>query len=310
MEHEVDIFQAFPLLVPSLLRWRAMTLSSHGDGFMTTTFAPENSALLLIDHQVGTMQLIKNIDVEQAKRMSLALAQTANILGIPTVMTSIQEDHIQGPLMPELKDILPEAFEKRVKREGIVNAWTDTNFKAAVEATGRKNLIMAGATTDVCLVFLAIDAVGEGYSVQAVLDASGSPFELSEDMSRRRMQDAGVVLTATNTMIAELAQNWVRQTARSLSNCCLPTCCRPSSRKPTPSRLPPRRTNMNTVATPITGTRIVPPETHQVRAHGPFQLRKIRPGLGRTAAVGDAGHGVRVPPRARHPGPAFDESRC
>jgi nicotinamidase-related amidase len=175
---------------------------------MTTAFTAENSALLLIDHQVGTMQLIKNIDVEQAKRMSLALAKTAKILGIPTVMTSSQEDRVQGPLMPELKDILPAAFEKRVKREGIVNAWADANFKAAVEATGRKNLIMAGVTTDVCLVFPAISAVTEGYNVQAVMDASGSPFELSEDMARRRMQDAGVILTATNTVIAELAQSW------------------------------------------------------------------------------------------------------
>lgn len=175
---------------------------------MSKTFTPENSALLLIDHQVGTMQLIKNIDVEQAKRMSLALAKAASILGIPTVLTSSQEDRLQGPLLPELQEILPDAFEKRVKREGIVNAWTDANFKAAVEATGRKNLIMAGVMTDVCLVFPAIDAVAEGYNVQAVMDASGSPYELSEDMSRRRMQDAGVVLTATNTMIAELAQNW------------------------------------------------------------------------------------------------------
>ena len=70
---------------------------------MTTTFTPENSALLLIDHQVGTMQLIKNIDVEQAKRMSLALAKTASILGIPTVLTSSQEDRVQGPLLPEFK---------------------------------------------------------------------------------------------------------------------------------------------------------------------------------------------------------------
>ena len=169
---------------------------------MSKYFTPENSALLLIDHQVGTMQLIKNIDVERAKRMSLALAKTASILGIPTVLTSSQEDRMQGPLLPELQEILPVAFEGRVKREGIVNAWTDVN------ATGRKNLIMAGVTTDVCLVFPAIDAVAEGYNVQAVMDASGSPFELSEDMSRRRMQDAGVVLTATNTMIAELAQNW------------------------------------------------------------------------------------------------------
>ena len=175
---------------------------------MATLFTPQNTALLLIDHQVGTMQLIKNIDLELAKRMSLTLAKAARILGIPTVLTSSQEDRLQGPLLPELQEILPEAFAGRVKREGVVNAWTDPAFKAAVEATGRKNLIMAGVTTDVCLVFPAIDAVGEGYSVQAVMDASGSPFELSEDMSRRRMQDAGVVLTATNTVIAELAQDW------------------------------------------------------------------------------------------------------
>lgn len=175
---------------------------------MATLFTPQNTALLLIDHQVGTMQLIKNIDLEQAKRMSLTLAKAARILGIPTVLTSSQEDRLQGPLLPELEEILPEAFAARVKREGVVNAWTDPAFKAAVEATGRKNLIMAGVTTDVCLVFPAIDAVGEGYAVQAVMDASGSPFELSEDMSRRRMQDAGVILTATNTVIAELAQNW------------------------------------------------------------------------------------------------------
>ena len=175
---------------------------------MFPTFTPANTALLLIDHQVCTLQLIKNIDVEQAKRMSLALAKAARILGIPTILTSSQEDRLQGPLLPELQEILPEAFAARVQREGIVNAWTDPAFKAAVEATGRKNLIMAGVTTDVCLVFPAIDAVGEGYNVQAVMDASGSPFELSEDMSRRRMEGAGVVLTATNTMIAELAQDW------------------------------------------------------------------------------------------------------
>ncbi|MGB1028096.1 MAG: isochorismatase family protein [Rhodospirillaceae bacterium] len=175
---------------------------------MTARFTPENTALLLIDHQVGTMQLIKNIDMEQAKRMSLALAKAARILGIPTVLTSSQEDRVQGPLLPELVEILPEAFENRIQREGIVNAWADPAFKAAVEATGRKNLIMAGVTTDVCLVFPAIDAVTEGYGVQAVMDASGSPFDLSEDMSRRRMEKAGVTLTATNTMIAELAQDW------------------------------------------------------------------------------------------------------
>ncbi len=67
---------------------------------------------------------------------------------------------------------------------------------------------MAGVTTDVCLIFPAIDAAKEGFGVQAVMDASGSPSDLSEEFARQRMHDAGVVLTATNTLIAELAQDW------------------------------------------------------------------------------------------------------
>lgn len=173
-----------------------------------TPFTPEDTALLLIDHQVGTMQLIRNIDREVAKRNALALAKAARILGMPVVLTSSQEGNVQGPLVPELEEVLPDAFAARVQRAGVVNAWADPAFKAAVEATGRKNLIMAGVTTDVCLVFPAIDAVGEGYRVQAVLDASGSLFDLSEDTAQRRMENAGVVLTATNTVIAELAQDW------------------------------------------------------------------------------------------------------
>jgi nicotinamidase-related amidase len=175
---------------------------------MTFNFRPDDSAMLLIDHQVGTMQLIHNLDLALVRRMTLALAKTARILNLPVVLTSSQEDRMQGPLMPELQEILPNAFAARVQRAGIVNAWADPNFKAAVEATSRRNLIMAGVTTDVCLVYPSISAVADGYNVQAVMDASGSPFELSEDLSRRRMERGGVVLTATNTLIAELAQDW------------------------------------------------------------------------------------------------------
>jgi nicotinamidase-related amidase len=175
---------------------------------MNNIFQPEDTALLLIDHQIGTMQLIKNISLDVVKRHTLALAQTAKILNLPVVLTSSQEENMQGVLLPELQEIVPEAFAARVKRAGIVNAWNDPNFKNAVTATGRKNLIMAGVTTSVCLVFPAIDAVQAGYNVQAVMDASGSPSDLAEEMSRRRMEKAGVVLTATDTIMAELAQDW------------------------------------------------------------------------------------------------------
>jgi nicotinamidase-related amidase len=177
---------------------------------MIGTFASTDSALLLIDHQIGTMKLIKTIPLNVVKRNTLALAKTAKILRLPVVLTSSQEQNVQGPLLPELEKIFPEAFAARVRRAGIVNAWNDPNFKKAVEATGRRNLIMAGVTTDVCLVYPAISACREGYQVQAVMDASGSPYELSEDMSRRRMEREGVVLTATNTLMAELAQDWSR----------------------------------------------------------------------------------------------------
>ena len=177
---------------------------------MAKTFSPSNSALVLIDHQFGTMQLIKTLPLEQVKRNTLALARAAQILQIPAVITSSQEDRLQGPMLPELEELLPKAFSTRVRRLGVVNAWDDPAFKSAVEGLGRRNLIMAGVTTDVCLVYPAITAMELGYQVQAVLDASGSPFELSEEAARLRMRDAGAVLTATNTMIAELAQDWSR----------------------------------------------------------------------------------------------------
>ena len=157
-----------------------------------TMFEASKSAILLIDHQVGTMQLVKNLPIDRVKRFSLALAKTAVALDMPLVLTSSQEDRIQGPLLPELQEIAPEAYAKRIQRAGVADAWSDLNFKRAVEATGRKQLVMAGITTDVCLVFPAINAVRDGYAVQCVMDASGSPYELSEETSRQRMQAAGV----------------------------------------------------------------------------------------------------------------------
>jgi nicotinamidase-related amidase len=171
-------------------------------------FTREETALVLIDHQIGTMQLVKNIPSDSSLRNAVLLAKAAKTLDLPIVLTASMEDHPQGPLAAELKQVVPEAYEARVKRLGIVNAWADPNFKAAVEATGRKQLIMAGVTTDICLVFPAIDAVDAGFQVAAVLDASGSSFEIQEDMARRRMERAGVLLTTTNSIIAELVQNW------------------------------------------------------------------------------------------------------
>jgi nicotinamidase-related amidase len=184
-------------------------MSDKKNGYiMKGQFTPENSVLVLVDYQVGTLQLIRTSSSDVCLRNAVTLASAAKALNMPVVLTSSQEDRIQGPISPALQKALPEAFKVRVKRQGIVNAWGDPNFSAAIAATGRKNIIMGGVTTDICLVFPSISAVQEGYDVLAVMDAGGSSYEIQEEMAQRRMMHAGVVLTTTNTMLAELVQNW------------------------------------------------------------------------------------------------------
>jgi nicotinamidase-related amidase len=175
---------------------------------MSGQFTPDNCALVLIDHQVGTLQFVHTMSPETSLQNAIMLAKAAKAYGMPVVLTTSQEDHPQGPTAPALQEVLPEAYKNRVKRTGIVNAWADPNFSAAVRATGRKKLIMAAVTTDICLIFPAISAVQEGFEVLAVLDASGSSFDVQEELARRRMATAGVMLTTTNTAIAELVQDW------------------------------------------------------------------------------------------------------
>jgi nicotinamidase-related amidase len=175
---------------------------------MSGQFTPDNCALVLIDHQVGTLQFVHTMSPETSLQNAIMLAKAAKAYGMPVVLTTSQEDHPQGPTAPALQEALPEAYKNRVKRTGIVNAWADPNFSAAVRATGRKKLIMAAVTTDICLIFPAISAVQEGFEVLAVLDASGSSFDVQEELARRRMATSGVMLTTTNTAIAELVQDW------------------------------------------------------------------------------------------------------
>jgi nicotinamidase-related amidase len=167
-----------------------------------------HAAMVLIDHQVGTMNWIGSIDKSNVEANTRALAKVAMALNMPIVLTSSQEDHMQGPLMPDLEAIAPDAFAARIKRPGVVNCWDDSTFAQACRNAGRKQLIMAGVTTEVCLAPPAISAVEEGFEVFGVVDASGSPNRLTDEMAFRRMERAGVELTTTSAMISELAINW------------------------------------------------------------------------------------------------------
>jgi nicotinamidase-related amidase len=171
-------------------------------------FSADNAAMLLIDHQVGTMSWVHSLPFEEMKRNVVMLAKTAKIMKLPVILTSSMEEYAQGPLLSELGEILPEAFAARIKRVGIVNAMDDENFAAAVRATGRRKLIVAGVTNDVCTVFPALSLVREGFEVQVVADAGGSPSKIGDDMALRRMERGGVTLTSTNQLVAELVGNW------------------------------------------------------------------------------------------------------
>ena len=171
-------------------------------------FTADATAMLLIDHHVGTMGWVHSIAFEEMKRNALMLAQVARIMRIPVVLTSSMEEYAQGPLLSELAAILPEAFAARIKRMGIVNAMDDEHFAAAVRALGRRKLVIAGVTNDVCTVFPALSLVGEGYDVQVVADAGGSPAKIADEMALRRMERGSVTLTSTNQVVAELVGNW------------------------------------------------------------------------------------------------------
>lgn len=173
-------------------------------------FSLDDTAMILIDHQIGTITWASSTPLTLLRRNVLILARFAAGTKMPVVLTSSMETNVnvQGPLMPELEAALPEAFAARVKRQGVVNAWDDANFAEACRRTGKKNFVMAGVTTDVCMVAPAISAVGEGFDVQVVCDACGSTNPIAEEMSYRRMELGGVRLTSTNAIVAELVKNW------------------------------------------------------------------------------------------------------
>lgn len=185
---------------------------------MYKPFNSQDSVMLLVDHQVGTMSWVGSISFEEMKRNALMLAKSAAILGIPTVLTSSMEEHAQGPLLSELEQILPKEFANRVKRAGVVNAMSDENFAAAVKAAAgnRKRIIIAGVTNDVCTVYPTLTLLEMGYEVQVVADAGGSPTKMADESSLRRMDKAGATITSTNQLIAELAQTWADENGQKL----------------------------------------------------------------------------------------------
>ncbi|MCC8934770.1 isochorismatase family protein [Rhizobium ipomoeae] len=176
---------------------------------------PSDTVILLLDHQSGLFQTVKDIAIADLRRNVAMIARLATLLDIPVITTASEPNGRNGPLMPEIHTDAPHAVY--VARRGEVNAWDNDDFVATVKATGRRTLVMAGVWTSVCVMFPALDAREAGFDVYAVIDASGDPSEMASRVTLARFTQAGVKPTSTNALLSELHRTWARPEAAALA---------------------------------------------------------------------------------------------
>jgi nicotinamidase-related amidase len=164
----------------------------------------ENAALVLVDHQVGLMTGVRDYSTGELKHNVVALAKAAKALKLPIVVTTTARDSMWGPTFPELAAALPGV---EILDRSSVNAFDDARVAQAVEATGRKKLIFAGVSLEVCAAFPAITAIGKGYIAYVAVDASGTFSETKRQVGLLRMLQAGVVVSDYATLMMEILKD-------------------------------------------------------------------------------------------------------
>ncbi|HSF95866.1 MAG TPA: isochorismatase family protein [Thermohalobaculum sp.] len=161
----------------------------------------DNAALVLVDHQVGLITGIRDYSVAELKHNVIGLAKAARALGLPIVATTTSSDALWGPAFPELVAALPDqTFIDRT----TVNAWDDPRVAEAIRATGRRKLIVAGVSLEVCAAFPALRAVREGYEAYVAVDASGTFNRTKRDTGLIRLAQGGVVVADGASLMVEV----------------------------------------------------------------------------------------------------------
>ncbi|WP_373372171.1 isochorismatase family protein [Sorangium atrum] len=164
----------------------------------------DNAAVILVDHQVGLMTGVRDYSTGELKHNVVALAKAARSLELPIVVTTTARDSMWGPTFPELVEALPGI---EIIDRSTVNAYDDPRVARAIEATGRKKLIFAGISLEVCAGFPAMTAVARGLDAYVAVDASGTFSETKHDVSLFRMQQAGVILSDYATLMVEILKD-------------------------------------------------------------------------------------------------------
>ncbi|RON81158.1 isochorismate family cysteine hydrolase YcaC [Pseudomonas fluorescens] len=166
----------------------------------------DDAIVLLVDHQTGLISLVQDFSPNEFKNNVLALADLAKFFELPTILTTCFEQGPNGPLVPELKEMFPDA--PYIARPGQINAWDNEDFVKAIKATGRKQIIIAGVVTDVCVAFPTLSALAEGFDVFVVTDASGTFNTTVQQAAWSRMTQAGAQMMNWFSVACELHRDW------------------------------------------------------------------------------------------------------
>jgi nicotinamidase-related amidase len=172
---------------------------------------PKDAVMLLIDHQSGLFQLVRDIDLPVLRSNVTALAKVARLAKIPTFTTASVPDGPNGPLIPEIHQHNPEAVY--IARTGQINAWDNPKWVEAIEKTKRKTLLIAGTLTSVCMAFPTLSALVAGYKVFCIIDASGNWSKMATDLTLARVVQAGAMPIDTYAVLAEVMSTWNRPDA-------------------------------------------------------------------------------------------------
>jgi nicotinamidase-related amidase len=171
-----------------------------------------DAVILLLDHQTGLLQTVKDVSPAEVRTNTIALTKIAQLSGAPIILSASEPNGPNGPLIEELQSVEGKGAEY-VARKGEISAWDNADFVKAVEATGRKTLIIAGIWTSVCVTFPALQAKADGYKVYFVTDASGDPSVLASQTTIARAVQGGIIPVSTNVVLCELQRTWNRPDA-------------------------------------------------------------------------------------------------
>lgn len=169
---------------------------------------PQNCTVIFIDHQPQMLFGVASIERQLLINNTVGLAKAAKAFNVPTILTSVETKSFSGYIWPQLTEQFPD--QAPIERT-TMNSWEDAGFKAEVERIGRKKLVIAALWTEVCLAFPALEAMGEGYEVYAVADASGGTSAMAHDMAMQRMIQAGTIPVTWQQVLLEFQRDWARK---------------------------------------------------------------------------------------------------